>query len=38
MEPRPTPFNTELMAPLFGLYANWKSSATIAIDSTCGKK
>lgn len=36
--PRPKSFSAELIAPLFGLYANWKSSATITIDSTCGKK
>jgi hypothetical protein len=34
----PTALSAEFSAPLLGLYANWKSRATMAIDSTCGKK
>lgn len=35
---RPTPRSTELIAPLSGLYAKANSNATMAMDSTCGKK
>ncbi len=32
------PRSRELIAPLSGLSANWNSRATIAMESTCGKK
>lgn len=36
--PSPMPRSNELIEPLSGLYAKANSSATIAIESTCGKK